>query len=281
MRNYGNIATAIWQDSDFLALSMNAQRTYLLLITQNNISSVGSLAITMRRWSRMAADSSEDALLDGLAELEASRFIAIDWDHEEILIRTFVKWDGGHTNPKRLLSIASAARAVASVHLGRILATELDALGVDHGLLFPEVDSHPDADGSPIESPRVVVAYAVGTTTHNPQQHSSLPGLPAEEQRDDVNKICETLQARMVGNGIKEPTITKEWRREARLLLDKDGYPLDIVMHVLEWSQKDRFWKANIQSVPKLRQKFGQLLLKSQQDTSLAANTGGRPSWEQ
>ena len=175
MRNYGNIATAIWQDLDFRGLTMNAQRTYMLIITQHNISSVGTLAVTLQRWARMARDASLDALSDGLAELDAARFIAIDWDEEELLVRTFVKWDGGHTNPKRMLSIRSAAKAVTSPILAPILAYELTSLGVDHGMSSPQVDSHSDADRMPIESPRVVVTTEVSPTTHNPQTSTHNP----------------------------------------------------------------------------------------------------------
>lgn len=178
MRNYGNIATAIWRDPDFIALSINAQRTYMLIITQQDISSVGTLAITLRRWARMASDSSQECLSDGLAELEDARFIALDWDHEELLVRTFVKWDGGHTNPKRLLSIKAAAVGVTSPILGPIMSAELTSLGIAHETSFPQVDSHSDADRTPTDPPRVVVTnVTTDPTTHTPQQttHNTHP----------------------------------------------------------------------------------------------------------
>jgi hypothetical protein len=115
-----------------------------------------------------------------------------------------------------------------------------------------------------------VVTEVVTSPTHNPQQQTTLPDDAAtqpEEIREDVERICSLLVRRMVENGVKRPTITKEWRREARLLIDKDGYPVDHVIRVLEWSQQDSFWKGNIHSVPKLREKFGQLLLKAKGNT--------------
>jgi hypothetical protein len=101
MRNYGNIATAIWLDKDFTSLSCDAQRMYFMIITQNNITSVGTLPITLRRWAGYANDLPSERLSNGLKELADRGYIAIDWEQEELLVRTFVKWDGGHTNPKQ------------------------------------------------------------------------------------------------------------------------------------------------------------------------------------
>lgn len=266
MRNYGNIATAIWLDKDFTSLSSDAQRMYLMVITQNNITSVGTLPVTLRRWASYANDLSSERLLSGLQELVDRDYIAIDWQQEELLVRTFVRWDGGHTNPKRLLSIKASASAVTSPILAPILASELDSLGVEHEIPLPQVDSHSDANQSAKHRPRVVVTEVGTTPTHNPQQQSTLPdeaATPPEEIREDVEQICSLLARRMVENGVKRPTITKEWRREARLMLDKDGYKFAQIIRVLEWSQQDSFWMGNIHSVPKLREKFGQLLIKA------------------
>ena len=67
----------------------------------------------------------------------------------------------------------------------------------------------------------------------------------------------------MEHNGVKRPAITTAWKRDARLLIDKDGYALPQVLDVIDWSQRDDFWQSNIHSVPKLREKFGQLMLKA------------------
>lgn len=120
-------------------------------------------------------------------------------------------------------------------------------------------------------------ASRVQSTDVVPSELPSLSAVPSDEEtRDDVDRICATLQERMVANGVKRPTITKAWHREARLLLDKDGYSFDEVMRVLEWSQADRFWKANIHSVPKFREKFGQLLIKSREQNARPARNPTR-----
>lgn len=41
-----------------------------------------------------------------------------------------------------------------------------------------------------------------------------------------------------------------------------DGYDFDVIKAVIEWSQQDDFWKQNIRSTAKLRDKFETLLVK-------------------
>lgn len=168
-RNYGHIMSAIWNDSEFRRLSVAAQRTYLMLITQADISSAGTLPLTIRRWAAYAIDSTPDRLSDSLSELAGYRFLVIDEATEEVLIRTFVKWDGGYTNvTKRQPAIRRDASAVASPKIRACLAEELDSLEVPHDLEDRVSDG---LSGTVPDSPGVVsnATDAPQPTTHNPQ----------------------------------------------------------------------------------------------------------------
>lgn len=168
-RSYGHIMSAIWNDPEFRKLSCAAQRTYLMLITQADISSAGTLPLTVRRWAAYAIDSSSDSLSDSLSELAGYRFLVVDETTEEVLIRTFVKWDGGYTNvQKRQPAIRRDAAAVASPKIRASLAVELDELGVPHDL--EDRLSGSLSDRLP-DSPGVVsnATDAPQPTTHNPQ----------------------------------------------------------------------------------------------------------------
>lgn len=163
-RSYGQVHAAIWRDNDFRSLSGFAQRVYLMLITQPDISSAGTLPLTIRRWSRYASDTPADALSDALSELVRTAFIVIDEDAEELLVRKFVKWDGGYNNEKRRPAIQAAANGVVSGRIRAALAIELDALGVSHDLADALPEGLPDSQP---DSPRVVVTEV--STLHNPQ----------------------------------------------------------------------------------------------------------------
>ena len=141
-REYGRIMSAIWRDQEWRALSVAQQHAYLMFISMANISSAGVLALTIRRWAECAGDSDADSLSKAITELVSKRYIAYDDQTEELFVRSFIKWDHGYTNPKRIPAILSDAHAVQSQHLRALLAVELDAVGLAHSL----VDSHTDSD---------------------------------------------------------------------------------------------------------------------------------------
>jgi hypothetical protein len=67
----------------------------------------------------------------------------------------------------------------------------------------------------------------------------------------------------VVENGGRPPTITAQWRTSARLLLDKDGRDLAKALNLIDWCQADSFWRSNILSMPKFREKYDQLRLRA------------------
>lgn len=112
------------------------------------------------------------------------------------------------------------------------------------------------------------------SSTKKEEDSSSEVGKPPSDTkpptRIEVERICKHLAERMVENGCTRPTITKRWRDAARLLLDKDGRTEDQVIKAIDWCQADEFWKANIHSLPTLRQKYDQLRLAAQREQSQA-----------
>lgn len=73
--------------------------------------------------------------------------------------------------------------------------------------------------------------------------------------------MAEHLAAWIEHNGSKRPAITKRWLDAARLLVDADGRDPAEVRTLMDWSQRDEFWRANILSLPKFREKYDQLRL--------------------
>lgn len=83
--------------------------------------------------------------------------------------------------------------------------------------------------------------------------------------RGDVESLCEHLADRIEKNGSRRPAATQSWRTAARLMLDRDGLSVSQVHKIIDWCQDDEFWRANILSMPKLREKFDQLRLQAEQ----------------
>lgn len=128
MSRYARIFASIWADPDFVALPSCAQRLYLLLVTQPDVSHCGVLPLTERRWARLAADTDADSVRAALTRLEADRFVIIDDTTEEVLIRSYVKWDGQHVSPNGSKAIEKARSQVLSKTLANLVTDTLQAL---------------------------------------------------------------------------------------------------------------------------------------------------------
>lgn len=92
-RSHGKILASVWRDDDWLKLSANAQRTYMLLLSQPKMSLCGTLDLAERRWARMARDTSVKDINAGLLELQNDGFIVTDGITEELSVRSFVRHD--------------------------------------------------------------------------------------------------------------------------------------------------------------------------------------------
>jgi hypothetical protein len=80
-----------------------------------------------------------------------------------------------------------------------------------------------------------------------------------------VERLCVHLAERVEANGSKRPTISKEWRDAARLMIDKDQRTEEQIHTAIDWCQDDEFWHANVLSMPSLRKRYDQLRLKARQ----------------
>jgi hypothetical protein len=94
---------------------------------------------------------------------------------------------------------------------------------------------------------------------------SEVADAPPDQEplREDVRRLCSLLVDRIEANGSKRPNVTKAWRDAARLMLDSDGRTEDQVAWIINWCQRDEFWRAHVLSMPKLREKFDMIRLKA------------------
>jgi hypothetical protein len=100
------------------------------------------------------------------------------------------------------------------------------------------------------------------------------PPDDAPALRADVEGICKHLADRIEANGSKRPTTTAQWRTSARLMLDKDGRSEQDVHAAIDWCQNNEFWRSNVMSLPKLREKFDTMRLQASRPVPMhAANS--------
>jgi hypothetical protein len=81
--------------------------------------------LTINRWTRCSGGTTPDIIRGILNELSARNFIVVDWDHEELLIRTFIRNDQGYQHPNIHTSMLRAVAKTRSSVLKSVLAEEL------------------------------------------------------------------------------------------------------------------------------------------------------------
>jgi len=117
-------------------------------------------------------------------------------------------------------------------------------------------------------APRVKNAPKSGVKNahHKRKERNSSKKILKKEFFELVNLLIE----KMLENDPKAnvPNTNKRleaWANDFRLLVEKDGRSVQEVREVLVWSQEDPFWRGNILSASKLREKFPQLMLKKKE----------------
>lgn len=145
-RAHGRILTTIWSDPDWVALSQGAQRGYMLLLSQPKLTLVGLLDYLPSRWARLADDSSLASVEADIAELEASRFVVVDRNTDELLVRTLVRHDitalaNGKANSKLVLGMWRAWTGIESRHLRHVAAQEIPDSLWEHPKCTPPAEA--------------------------------------------------------------------------------------------------------------------------------------------
>lgn len=86
--------------------------------------------------------------------------------------------------------------------------------------------------------------------------------------RADIDRLLDLLDELIIANGGKAPSRSKKNVDAARLLLTRDGKTAEQVSAAIRWSQGDEFWRSNILSMSKLREKYDTLRLQAQRASS-------------
>ncbi len=130
-RTHGRIQAAIWSDGDFIAMRGTAQRMFMFLLSQPDLSHAGLLPMRVRRWATKAEDATPKGVRDELDYLAERDFVVVDEDTEEVLIRTMVRNDGVYKQPKVMLRLREDAKQIESPLLRAAFRAELERLPLD------------------------------------------------------------------------------------------------------------------------------------------------------
>lgn len=124
-RSEARLVVSLWDDPDFLALSGSEQRLFMFLISQPDLAHDGVIALRERRWSKKAAGLTVAQIEADLVGLSTARFVIVDGDTEELLIRSFIRRDKVYRQPNVLRAAADHLATVSSPTIKQAVAAEL------------------------------------------------------------------------------------------------------------------------------------------------------------
>lgn len=124
MSKYVRVMRSIWTDPDWLTLPSQSKMIYLQLISQPNISKAGVLPTVPRRWASMYPDLDVDDITTAIATLASAGFVVVDEDTEELLVRTYMRYDEMFVQPNGRKAIANAFDEIVSEQIRRVVQQE-------------------------------------------------------------------------------------------------------------------------------------------------------------
>jgi hypothetical protein len=145
-RTEARIFTSIWDDPDFLALTGGAQRLYMFLLSQRELSYCGVMPLRPARWARKAAGLTLADIERDLKELEGNAypsdnpggtgcarrpFVITDPDVGELLMRSLIRRDSAWKQPNLLKQAIESSVEIESSRIRMALLAEVRRLPVD------------------------------------------------------------------------------------------------------------------------------------------------------
>jgi len=129
-REHARILCSIWSPGDdFRARTPGAQRLYFLILSQRELNNAGVIPLMVSKWARCSTSTTADDIETDLQELEQHRYLVVDRDTDEVLVRSFIRNDGIAKQPNMLKSALRYARQIESASLRSALAEELVRIG--------------------------------------------------------------------------------------------------------------------------------------------------------
>ena len=166
MSKYVRVMRSIWTDPDWLELPSRSKMIYLQLISQANISKAGVLPTVPRRWASMYPDLEVDDILAAIDDLTVAGFVLVDEDTEELLVRTYMRYDEMYAQPNGRKAIAAATDEIVSGTLRGTVERELaELVGEGSGNPSGKGSGNPSGKGSLTPRTR---NHEPGTRNHEP-----------------------------------------------------------------------------------------------------------------
>ena len=286
-RDRATIFTAIWSDADFRACTSDEQRLYMLLMTHPSLSYAGVVDWRPGRLAKMCSDMTADRIGALGASLQDKRFLYVDEETEEVLIRSYIRHDGVLKHPKLAISFANAYTAVASLNIQKIIVHELTRLHGEHpdwrAFSFDRVTKILSQPSAPIEdvtlgvtpgvTPGVTLSPTLGVRVSQPLAQPLGLELPTAT----ATATTPSIEGGSGGKRSPERPLPANWAPNAKHKTRAHETGLDVYaqaeafkLHAETHDRRVRNWDAA----------FTQWLIKGKGYAEEARRSEGRSQWE-
>jgi hypothetical protein len=256
----------IWRDPDFASLEQGPQRAYLFILSQPDLSHAGLIPLRVRRWANNAAGLTPNQLDEQLDVLAESRFLVVDRDTEEVLVRTMVRNDGVYKQPKVMLRLREDAKQIVSPTLRAAFLAELsrlplhelphhtrpavmrvvDTLRADFGDPTPYPtegvsDTQPEGYPEPDPTPTAYPSEGVPDTPHVRAGALPLPPTPIPHSATPVaDATAQTLLAEWIDHCKQRPPerVIGQVAKELRIMFEQGISDYDLRQGLAAWHLK-------------------------------------------
>jgi hypothetical protein len=297
MATYQRVSPKFWQDPDVRKWTDQPKLFAAYLLTCPHRTTEGLFWLP-RGYMAQDLGWGIDTVSEVLGYLIHAGFLAYDGATETVFLRKALKYEAP-AGPKQ---IAGAINRLADVPPSPLFAqfkaaaeayapefSEALCKALDSGALAHHrngIDTPPDTPpkGYTPLSPSISSSTSISDSNSPSSKPSSSAPSDADAggapvvgivEHPEARRLCNLLADAIAENTGERPTVGKRWLDAARLLLDKDGHTPEQVEYLIRWSQADEFWRTNILSMPKLREKWIQLVAKAKQRHNRRAEPAG------
>lgn len=197
-REVANVQVSLWGNLEWKGLGVVEQWLYLHLMSHPTLSYAGVATWLPKRFAASSAGLTIDQVETAASRLQDARFVFVDDETDEILIRSYLRHDGLLKQPKLSVSMVNAFSAIASLKVQKIVVHELQKLAKE----FP----HWKAFES--EKVQVILKYEGADVSEFTQgfTHSVTPGFTQSvAQALPLPTATATTTTTTLGDSLIEP----------------------------------------------------------------------------
>ena len=255
MGKTADVHQSIWSDPWFADLSVEAKLLYFWAIT-NEHANLAGIYIVGRRLIEFESGLTSSRFERAIAELQGK----LVYDES-----TGTIWVVGRVKRvrSRTAQIAkSIARAVEECEVSEIRTAFLAKYGCERWL-EPALGDLASQAGNGEPHPRFTrTSPEVPSQSQSQSQSQQKNQLP----QSAATPLSDLLADLIAKNGSRRPRVGKRWADAERLLLEADDRDPQEAERLIRWCQADEFWRANVLSMPKFRERYDQLRLQAQRN---------------